>query len=68
MDWDGDGTVDARDEWMEVFNAGNRTADLGGQMLDDVRDGGGSDTDGTTPYVIREATLIEPEGFLVFYR
>ncbi|MBC8449218.1 MAG: lamin tail domain-containing protein, partial [Chloroflexi bacterium] len=62
VDWDGDGTADADDEWIEVFNGSGQTVDLGGFLLDDEAEAG------SAPYVIPAATIIEPGGFLVFYR
>ena len=48
------------DEWIELFNCGNTTVDIGGWTLDD-KAGGGS-----RPYTIPKATLMAPGGFLVF--
>jgi len=61
MDWDGDGTADDRDEWIELHNAGPVAIDLGGWFLDDAA--GGSE-----PYPIPAGTVLEPGGFAVFYR
>ncbi|HIC87978.1 MAG TPA: hypothetical protein EYP04_01025 [Anaerolineae bacterium] len=62
VDWDGDGTADANDEWVELYNAGSMAVDLGRWQLDDISDGGSS------PYVIPSDTIIAPGGFLVLFR
>ncbi len=40
-DWNGDGAVNAGDEYIELYNAGPVAVDLEGWKLDDGRDGGG---------------------------
>ena len=62
FDWDGDGTVDAEDEWVEVYSRGSVPVDLGGWSLDDVAAGGGR------PYVIPGATWLAPGAFRLFFR
>ncbi|MGB9594105.1 MAG: lamin tail domain-containing protein, partial [Anaerolineae bacterium] len=62
VDWDGDGTAGSQDEWVELFCPGGQAVDLGGWMLDDIRDGG------SAPYVIPAGTWIQPGAFLVFFR
>ncbi|MFN8423870.1 MAG: lamin tail domain-containing protein [Anaerolineae bacterium] len=42
VDWDGDGTANGDDEWVEVFNGGPVDLDLRGWLLDDAADGGSS--------------------------
>ena len=32
-DWDGDGKVNTKDEWIELYNAGDRAVDLSGWSL-----------------------------------
>ena len=59
-DWNGDGHVDSNDEWIELYNPGDRAVGLGGWQLDDVRDGG------SAPYLIPFGTVIQARGFLVF--
>jgi hypothetical protein len=59
VDWDGDGTADYRDEWIELYNAGGATVGLGGWRLQDAS--------GTT-YVIPLTTTLMPGGYLVLYR
>ncbi len=41
VDWDGDGTANYADEWIELYNPGAEEIDLRGWQLDD-RAGGGS--------------------------
>jgi hypothetical protein len=61
-DWNSDGRADSDDEWIELYNPGDRAVDLGGWQLDDVANGGSS------PYVIPFGTVIQPKGFLVFFK
>jgi DNA/RNA endonuclease YhcR with UshA esterase domain len=68
-DWDGDGTADYNDEWIEVYNAGPAVVGLGGWQLDDVAEGGSG------PYTIPADAVsspaygvIPPGGFLVFFK
>ncbi len=62
IDWDGNGTADAYDEWIEVVNLGPEAVDLGGWALDDITGGG------SAPYVFPAGTLLGPGEFLVRYR
>lgn len=62
VDWDGDGTADSQDEWVELFCLADQPVDLSGWMLDDIRNGG------SPPYVIPAGTWIQPGGFLLFFR
>jgi len=62
VDWDGSGSADSNDEWIELFNAGERTVDLRGWRLDDRADGG------TRPYVIPYHTSIVAGGFALFFK
>ena len=62
VDWDGDGTADANDEWIELFGFTDGLVDLVGWMLDDRADGG------TSPYTMPPGTILESGGFLVFHR
>ena len=48
-------------EWVELFNTGNSSVDLGGWALDDLV-GAGSE-----PFVIPNGTLIPAGSFFVFY-
>ncbi len=61
-DWNNDGAANDDDEWIEIYNANAFAVDLSGWMLDDV-EGGGSN-----PYVIPNGTLLDAQGFRVFYR
>jgi uncharacterized protein YdeI (BOF family) len=62
VDWDGDGTADYNDEWIELYNAGQALVGLGGWQLDDVAEGG------SAPYTIPADKVIPPGGFLVFFK
>jgi DNA/RNA endonuclease YhcR with UshA esterase domain len=62
VDWDGDGTADYNDEWIELYNAGQAAVGLGGWQLDDVAEGGSG------PYTIPADKIIPPGGFLVFFK
>ncbi len=62
VDWDGDGVANNLDEWIEIFCLSDGPFDLGGWMLDDIRDGG------SAPYVIPAGTWIQPGAFRVFFR
>ncbi|MEO8082760.1 MAG: lamin tail domain-containing protein [Ardenticatenales bacterium] len=62
VDWDGDGTANGDDEWVEVFNAGPADLDLRGWLLDDVADGGSS------AYRIPDAAVVPARGHRVFFK
>lgn len=62
VDWDGDGTADHNDEWSELYNSGPTAVGLAGWQLDDVAQGG------SAPYTIPAGTVIQPGGFLVFFK
>jgi hypothetical protein len=59
-DWNGDGKVDSKDEWIELYNKESSAVDISNWILDDLENGG------TKPYTI--GTTIEPGGFLTFYK
>ncbi len=59
VDWDGDGTADYRDEWIELYNAGSDTVGLGGWAI--------GDASGAT-YLIPLNTVLSPGGYLVLFR
>ncbi len=61
VDWDGDGKPTEDDEWIELYNAGPETVNLGGWQLDD-------EEDGSRPHVIPPGVGIAPGGFRVFYK
>ena len=71
-DWNGDGTANQDDEYIELFNAGPAPVDLGGWMLDDVDDSQGgvrrSRPGRSRPFVIPAGTVVDPGGFVVFFR
>jgi hypothetical protein len=50
-----------KEEWIELYNAGDTGANIGGWSLDDIADGG------SKPFVIPNGTVIPPGGFLVFH-
>jgi hypothetical protein len=61
VDWDGNGTADNRDEWIELYNAGSTVVDLSGWFLDDAEGD-------STSYRIPAGTVLQPGAFAVFYR
>ena len=72
-DWNGDGTPDAADEYIELFNPGPDPVNLGGWALDDEDDGTAGarylyGPAGTQPYIIPDGVIISPGGFLLFFR
>lgn len=58
-DWNGDGAVNGRDAWIELFNAGNLPVDMSGWTL--------VSTEGATIYVMPDHTRIAAGEYLVFY-
>lgn len=62
VDWDGDGTADYRDEWIELYCGGERDIDLGGWVLDDVEAGG------SPPFTFPTGVVIQAGRFLLLYR
>ena len=62
VDWDGDGTATAEDEWIELYNLGEEAVLLGGWQLDDVPDGG------SRPYTIPAGTILPAYGYLLLFR
>jgi hypothetical protein len=59
VDWDGDGTPDYRDEWVELLNLGDSTVGLGAWQVED--------TSGAA-YVIPLGAVLPPGGYGVFHR
>jgi len=73
VDWDGDGSANLSDEWIELYNGSVRAVDLGGWVLDDapdpaVADAAPASVQSSKPYVIPSGTVIEPGRFLLFFR
>ncbi len=62
VDWDGDGTASANDEWIELTSLADVDMDLRGWQLDDVADGG------SAPFVLPEGTVLRSRGYLLFFR
>lgn len=62
IDWDGDGTASATDEWIELYSLADVDLDLRGWQLDDIADGG------SPPFVIPEGTILRSRGHLLFFR
>ncbi|MCJ7512792.1 MAG: lamin tail domain-containing protein, partial [Anaerolineales bacterium] len=60
-DWEGTGGTDLNDEFIELYNRGPHDVQLGGWILDDLRNGG------STPFVLSNR-LIQAEGYAVFFR
>jgi uncharacterized protein YdeI (BOF family) len=59
-DWNHDGKRDTGDEWIELYNASNKTIDLSGWQLDDAKSG-------SAPFTIPNGSTVPPHGFLVFF-
>jgi hypothetical protein len=57
-DWNGDGSVDTRDEWIELANLGGGAVDVGGWSLDNS---------GRGNYVIPIGTVLQPQQYFVFF-
>jgi hypothetical protein len=60
-DWDGDGTADEADEWIELYNGGKGNVDLGGWQVDNGSDRG-------AVYLLPPGTILKADEFLVLYR
>jgi hypothetical protein len=63
VDWDGDGSVDSRDEWIELYNGGDTPCDLLHWGLDHR-----ASTDPSPSFVITQTTLVAPDSYIVFFR
>ena len=61
-DWDGNGTADSNDEWIELCNTGSTSFDLGGYSLDDIADGG------SNPYVFSQGEVLAVGECRAFYK
>jgi len=62
VDWDGDGTPDTDDEWVELYNGEGHPVGLGGWQLDDVAEGGSS------PWIFPLRQVIPAHGYLVLFK
>jgi hypothetical protein len=60
LDWNGDGSADEKDEWIELTNTGLIAVDISGWSIDSAGGGGA--------YVFPSGTVVEPGRFKVFYR
>jgi hypothetical protein len=61
IDWDGNGTANQRDEWIELYNGAPTAVDISGWVLADMM--------GDSPrYTIPAETVLQPGEFAVFYR
>ncbi len=61
IDWDGDGTADYRDEWIEVYNASDGQVCLAGWILDDLPDGG------SRPFIFPANETLAAHAYGVYY-
>ena len=57
---DTSGEDDEYDDWLEIYNAGNDSTDLGGLFLTD-------NADNLTKWIISEGTIISGAGFLLVW-
>ncbi len=60
-DWNGDGMIDANDEWIELYNSGQSRVDLSGWHLS------ASDGRASTAYTFPPGTTIASRSYRVFY-
>lgn len=60
LDWNRDGAVNADDQWIEIYNGGERTADLGGWKIDTG--------DKTRAFTIPANTGVAPNSWITFFR
>lgn len=58
-DWDGDGSADSGDEWIELFNPGDSPVNLAGWSLSDLSE---------KKYTIGDDFVLQPGGYRVIYR
>lgn len=61
IDWDGNSIANARDQWIELYNAGPSAVDLTGWSLDDAKGG-------SKPFRFQQPTLLAANAYLVLYR
>ncbi|MCS7220620.1 MAG: lamin tail domain-containing protein, partial [Anaerolineae bacterium] len=62
VDWDGDGSPTAQDEWIELYNLNEHPINLEGWILDDIANGG------SRPYTIPASTILPARGYLLFFQ
>ena len=72
VDWNGDGVVNVQDQWIELYNAGSTTADLGGWSITRISEaeqesGSGRQTAQEGQYTLPAGTMLPPGAFLVVY-
>ncbi len=60
VDWDGSGTANPQDEWIELTNTGAITVEIGGWSIDSASTG--------VAYEFPAGTALGPGEFLVLYR
>jgi hypothetical protein len=60
VDWDGSGTANPQDEWIELVNTGVITVDIGGWSIEGATTG--------AAYKIPAGMALGPGKFLVLYR
>jgi hypothetical protein len=58
VDWNGDGTVDGGDEWIELYNARPAAVNLGVWVIDSGKD--------SKPYRVPDGTVTQPGKYIVF--
>ncbi len=61
VDWDGDGSADSNDEWVELYNPHAEDVDVSGWLLDDAEGG-------SSPFLIPVGSIVPAYGFLVLYK
>ena len=67
-DWDGNGTANAEDEWIELYNPSDAWVDLSGWFLDDVDDSRAISPEGSAPYAMPPGSGIAPHSYMVVFR
>jgi hypothetical protein len=61
VDWNDDGEIDGGDEWIELYNGGRSSVDLGGWAI--------GDPEGDNRlYEIPRGTRLRPGGYLMLFR
>ena len=67
-DWDGNGTANAEDEWIELYNPSDAWVDLSGWFLDDIDDSRAASPEGSAPYAMPPGSGIAPHSYTVVFR